>query len=91
MRARAWVGNPGTIMVFLIVRIEGIEGTAEPLIGLLTLLGLPRLSRGGHSAQRPAPSSGRPIVGGLVASCPEFLSPLLVDPQQNNTGKKTRS
>jgi len=30
-------------MVFLIVRIEGIEGTAKPLIGLLTLLGLPRL------------------------------------------------
>ena len=28
------------IMVFLIVRIEGIEGTAKPLIGLLTLLGL---------------------------------------------------
>ena len=32
-----------SIMVFLIVRIEGIEGTAKPLIGLLTLLGLPRL------------------------------------------------
>ena len=32
-----------TIMVFSIVRIEGIEGTAKPLIGLLTLLGLPRL------------------------------------------------
>ena len=31
------------IMVFSIVRIEGIEGTAKPLIGLLTLLGLPRL------------------------------------------------
>ena len=31
------------IMVFLIVRIEGREGTAKPLIGLLTLLGLPRL------------------------------------------------
>ena len=30
-------------MVFRIVRIEGIEGTAKPLIGLLTLLGLPRL------------------------------------------------
>ena len=30
-------------MVFLIVRKEGIEGTAKPLIGLLTLLGLPRL------------------------------------------------
>ena len=28
------------IMVFLIVRIEGIEGKAKPLIGLLTLLGL---------------------------------------------------
>ena len=27
-----------SIMVFLIVRIEGIEGTAKPLIGLLTLL-----------------------------------------------------
>ena len=37
-RARA-----GTIMVFLIVRIEGdmIEGTSKPLIGLVTLLGLP--------------------------------------------------
>ena len=32
-----------SIMVFLIVRIEGIEGTAKPLIGLLTLLGLQRL------------------------------------------------
>jgi len=32
-----------SIMVFSIVRIEGIEGTAKPLIGLLTLLGLPRL------------------------------------------------
>jgi len=32
-----------SIMVFLIVRIEGIEGTAKPLIGLLTLLDLPRL------------------------------------------------
>jgi hypothetical protein len=29
-----------SIMVFRIVRIEGIEGTAKPLIGLLTLLGL---------------------------------------------------
>ena len=32
-----------SIMVFLIVRIEGIEGTGKPLVGLLTLLGLPRL------------------------------------------------
>ena len=32
------LGN--AIMVFRIVRIEGIEGTAKPLIGLLTLLGL---------------------------------------------------
>ena len=31
------------IMVLPIVRIEGIEGTAKPLIGLLTLLGLPHL------------------------------------------------
>ena len=28
-----------TIMVFMIVRIKGIEGKAKPLIGLLTLLG----------------------------------------------------
>ena len=36
-------------MVFLIVRIEGIEGTAKPLIGLLTLLGLPRLVLQAHA------------------------------------------
>ena len=33
-----------SIMVFIIVRIEGIEGTANPLIGLLTLLGLRALT-----------------------------------------------
>ena len=32
-----------SIMVFGIVRIEGIEGTVKPLIGLLTLQSLPRL------------------------------------------------
>jgi len=32
-----------SIMVLLIVRIEGIEGTANPLVGLLTLLSPPRL------------------------------------------------
>jgi len=30
------INNPIPIMVFSIVRIEGIEGTAKPLIGLLT-------------------------------------------------------
>ena len=35
--------SASAIMVFSLVRIEGIEGTAKPLIGLLTLLGLPRL------------------------------------------------
>jgi hypothetical protein len=43
LRVGPYIPTRRSIRVWLIVRIEGIEGTVKPLVGPLTLLSLPRL------------------------------------------------